>query len=284
MRFNTRLGQWWPGPSWPPSSSAPPTPSFARSSTPPPTPGSRSSGSCSAPCSCSAAPWTLLSNEHIRIDIVNSMLPKRARDWIDVFGHLFFLIPMALLLVVSGLALLLALADAERAVHQRRRAAGVSVQVADPARVHAAARAGHLGADQAHRHHQGRSARTRSPAADITRRPRRRPSVCLQAAKEEAEKRGPQTPPSDPPMIQHHEPDPPEHPRMAEFIAHNMAPIMFASLVVFLLLGYPVAFSLAACRPHLLHRRRRARAALARRDHAVTGRCCNRCPSASTAS
>jgi TRAP-type mannitol/chloroaromatic compound transport system permease large subunit len=31
-----------------------------------------------------------------------------------------------------------------------------------------------------------------------------------------------------------------------EFVAHNMAPIMFASLVVFLLLGYPVAFSLAA--------------------------------------
>jgi TRAP-type mannitol/chloroaromatic compound transport system permease large subunit len=30
------------------------------------------------------------------------------------------------------------------------------------------------------------------------------------------------------------------------FLAHNMAPIMFASLVVFLLLGYPVAFSLAA--------------------------------------
>jgi TRAP-type mannitol/chloroaromatic compound transport system permease large subunit len=34
---------------------------------------------------------------------------------------------------------------------------------------------------------------------------------------------------------------------MADFVAHNMAPIMFASLVVFLLLGYPVAFSLAAC-------------------------------------
>jgi TRAP-type mannitol/chloroaromatic compound transport system permease large subunit len=33
---------------------------------------------------------------------------------------------------------------------------------------------------------------------------------------------------------------------MIEFIAQNMAPIMFASLVVFLLLGYPVAFSLAA--------------------------------------
>jgi tripartite ATP-independent transporter DctM subunit len=34
---------------------------------------------------------------------------------------------------------------------------------------------------------------------------------------------------------------------MAAFIAHNIAPIMFASLVVFLLLGYPVAFALGAC-------------------------------------
>ena len=33
---------------------------------------------------------------------------------------------------------------------------------------------------------------------------------------------------------------------MLEIIAHNMAPIMFGSLVVFLLLGYPVAFALAA--------------------------------------
>jgi TRAP-type mannitol/chloroaromatic compound transport system permease large subunit len=32
---------------------------------------------------------------------------------------------------------------------------------------------------------------------------------------------------------------------MIEFLIHNMAPIMFVALVVFLLLGYPVAFSLA---------------------------------------
>ncbi|HEX6114625.1 MAG TPA: TRAP transporter large permease subunit [Geminicoccaceae bacterium] len=31
-----------------------------------------------------------------------------------------------------------------------------------------------------------------------------------------------------------------------EFLVHNMAPIMFAALVIFLLLGYPVAFALAA--------------------------------------
>jgi tripartite ATP-independent transporter DctM subunit len=35
-------------------------------------------------------------------------------------------------------------------------------------------------------------------------------------------------------------------PGLSGWFIHNMAPIMFASLVVFLLLGYPVAFSLAA--------------------------------------
>ena len=33
---------------------------------------------------------------------------------------------------------------------------------------------------------------------------------------------------------------------MMEFIAVNMAPIMFVSLIIFLLIGYPVAFALAA--------------------------------------
>lgn len=32
-----------------------------------------------------------------------------------------------------------------------------------------------------------------------------------------------------------------------EFLTHNIAPIMFAGLIVFLLLGFPVAFSLGAC-------------------------------------
>ena len=32
-----------------------------------------------------------------------------------------------------------------------------------------------------------------------------------------------------------------------EFIANNLAPIMFAGLIIFLLLGFPVAFSLGAC-------------------------------------
>ena len=32
-----------------------------------------------------------------------------------------------------------------------------------------------------------------------------------------------------------------------EFLTHNIAPIMFAGLIVFLLMGFPVAFSLGAC-------------------------------------
>ena len=48
------------------------------------------------------SPWTLLSNEHIRIDIVNNMLPKRWRDGIDVFGHLFFLLPLTIVMIVTS--------------------------------------------------------------------------------------------------------------------------------------------------------------------------------------
>jgi TRAP-type mannitol/chloroaromatic compound transport system permease small subunit len=48
------------------------------------------------------SPWTLLSNEHIRIDIVNGMLPKRWRDSIDVIGHLFFLLPLTIVMIVTS--------------------------------------------------------------------------------------------------------------------------------------------------------------------------------------
>jgi TRAP-type mannitol/chloroaromatic compound transport system permease small subunit len=48
------------------------------------------------------APWTLLDNEHIRIDIVNNLLPKRVRDIIDVVGHTLFLAPLAIIMVVTG--------------------------------------------------------------------------------------------------------------------------------------------------------------------------------------
>ena len=52
------------------------------------------------------AAYTCLKNEHIRIDIVNSRLPKRVRDWIDLLGHLFFLMPFVLLMLIDGVAVL----------------------------------------------------------------------------------------------------------------------------------------------------------------------------------
>ena len=49
------------------------------------------------------SPWTLLANEHIRIDIVNNLLPKRVRDSIDVIGHAFFLMPLTIIMIVTGI-------------------------------------------------------------------------------------------------------------------------------------------------------------------------------------
>ena len=45
------------------------------------------------------AAWTLIANEHIRIDIVSSRLSKRGRDWIDIIGHVFFLFPFVALML-----------------------------------------------------------------------------------------------------------------------------------------------------------------------------------------
>ena len=48
------------------------------------------------------SPWTLLDNEHIRIDIVNNMMPKKVRDSIDVIGHVFFLMPLCVVMIITG--------------------------------------------------------------------------------------------------------------------------------------------------------------------------------------
>src|SRR3954452_4590833 len=52
------------------------------------------------------SPWTLLDNEHIRIDIVNNMLPKKLRDSIDVMGHAIFLMPLTVVMIITGVPFL----------------------------------------------------------------------------------------------------------------------------------------------------------------------------------
>lgn len=48
------------------------------------------------------AGYTLLRNEHIRIDIVAGRFSRRTQTWIDVFGTVFFLLPMVSLILYEA--------------------------------------------------------------------------------------------------------------------------------------------------------------------------------------
>jgi len=45
------------------------------------------------------AGYTLLRNEHVRIDILVGKLSAKAQAWVDIFGTVFFLLPMAALIM-----------------------------------------------------------------------------------------------------------------------------------------------------------------------------------------
>jgi len=45
------------------------------------------------------AGYTLLNDEHIRIDVVSSHLSRRAQLWIDIFGTVFFLLPVSIFIM-----------------------------------------------------------------------------------------------------------------------------------------------------------------------------------------
>lgn len=45
------------------------------------------------------AGYTLLRNEHVRIDIIQGKLSPRAQSWIDVVGIVLFLMPMSLIIM-----------------------------------------------------------------------------------------------------------------------------------------------------------------------------------------
>ncbi len=46
-----------------------------------------------------AAGYTLLHREHVRIDVVNSRLSKKAQVWIDIIGFAFFLTPLCIVIL-----------------------------------------------------------------------------------------------------------------------------------------------------------------------------------------
>jgi TRAP-type mannitol/chloroaromatic compound transport system, small permease component len=46
-----------------------------------------------------AAGYTLLHNEHIRVDVVIGRFSRRVQTWVDIIGGVFFLLPMAVLIL-----------------------------------------------------------------------------------------------------------------------------------------------------------------------------------------
>jgi TRAP-type mannitol/chloroaromatic compound transport system permease small subunit len=50
-----------------------------------------------------AAGYTLLNGEHVKIDVVSSHFSKRKQIWIDVFGFVFFLLPVCLIVLYHGI-------------------------------------------------------------------------------------------------------------------------------------------------------------------------------------
>lgn len=46
-----------------------------------------------------AAAWVLQLNAHVRIDALSSHFSQKTRNWIDLFGHVFFLMPLCVLMI-----------------------------------------------------------------------------------------------------------------------------------------------------------------------------------------
>jgi TRAP-type mannitol/chloroaromatic compound transport system permease small subunit len=54
-----------------------------------------------------ASAYTLQKNEHIRIDIISGRLSQNIRNWIDIFGHVFMLLPFTALMVYESVPFVL---------------------------------------------------------------------------------------------------------------------------------------------------------------------------------
>lgn len=50
-----------------------------------------------------ASPHTLRRDEHVRIDVVTGRFSKRTQVWLDLFGYLFFLMPVCLVILYYGI-------------------------------------------------------------------------------------------------------------------------------------------------------------------------------------
>ena len=70
------------------------------------------------------AGYTLLHNQHVRIDVISGQLSRRAQTWIDILGTLFFLLPMAITIMWLSWPVFV---DAYRSSEVSTNAGGLSV-------------------------------------------------------------------------------------------------------------------------------------------------------------
>jgi TRAP-type mannitol/chloroaromatic compound transport system permease small subunit len=70
------------------------------------------------------AGYTLLHNQHVRIDVISGRLSRRAQAWIDIFGTIFFLLPMAIAIMWLSWPVFL---DAYRSNEVSTNAGGLTV-------------------------------------------------------------------------------------------------------------------------------------------------------------
>ena len=70
------------------------------------------------------AGYTLLHNQHVRIDIVSGMFSKRVQTWIDIVGTVLFLLPMAITIMWLSWPVFL---DAYRSHEVSTNAGGLTV-------------------------------------------------------------------------------------------------------------------------------------------------------------
>lgn len=70
------------------------------------------------------AGYTLLHNQHVRIDVISGRLSRRAQTWIDILGTIFFLLPMAVAIMWLSWPVFL---DAYRSNEVSTNAGGLTV-------------------------------------------------------------------------------------------------------------------------------------------------------------
>ena len=167
-----------------------------------------------------AAGYTLLRQEHVRIDVIIGRFSKRTQITIEAVCIVLFLFPFCLVVIDLVWPLVVRAYVSGEMSSERQRPDPLAGLCDGADRLLAAAAAGRLRAHQAHRLPDGP---VRGPdeeeAGQDRRGGTRRVRPCAGRRSHE----------------------------VIAFVSANLAPIMFVGLICFLLIGFSVAFSLAAC-------------------------------------